>query len=90
MIELNRIRSTKTLETMKKDLSEFITNPAIVEIYEEQYGWGPEDYEADKEQAIDLLVQVEKRLLSLTNFNQRAKKQEKCKKSEKEATPSSQ
>lgn len=69
MIDLNRIRSLKPLQEMKKDLNEFITfDPKVmVEVYEEQYQWGPEDYEADLEQAKDFLAQTEHRLKSLSN-----------------------
>lgn len=67
MIELNKIRSMKTLETMKGILNEFLTfdRAAMLAAYEADFGWGVEDYEADKEQANDLLERVEKRMKSL-------------------------
>lgn len=75
MIDLNRIRSLKPLEEMKKDLSEFIAlDPKVViELYEEQYHWGQEDYEADLEQVKDLLEQVERRIKSLSNHIKKSK-----------------
>jgi hypothetical protein len=67
MIEVSKIRSMKTLETMKKVLSEFIGHdaPTMVQVYAEEYGWGEEDYEADKDNASYLLEQVERRMKSL-------------------------
>ena len=67
MMDLNKIRSMKTLETMKGVLMEFLTfdRTAMLEAYDADFGWGVEDYEADKEQANDLLERVEKRMKSL-------------------------
>jgi predicted nucleotidyltransferase component of viral defense system len=67
MIDLNQIRSLKPLEEMKKDLTDFIgiDRAVMLEVYEEHYQWGEEDYEADLEQVKDLLEQVEKRIKSL-------------------------
>lgn len=68
MIELNKIRSVKTLEVMKRDLAEFVSfdRNVMVEVYDEECGWGEEDYEADLEQVKDLLEQVERRHKSLS------------------------
>ena len=69
MIDLNKIRSLKPLEEMKKDLTDFIgiDRAIMVQVYDEQYHWGEEDYEADLEQVQDLLEQVEKRIKSLSH-----------------------
>jgi hypothetical protein len=68
MIDLSRIRTLKPLETIKKDLTEFLAfSPAImIEVYSDN-NWGPEDYEADKEQVQELLDKVERRIKSLSN-----------------------
>ena len=71
MINLNRIRSLQKLEDMKSDLKEFISNPIVKEIYIEDYNWGEEDYGDDVELATELLQQIERRIVSLTKFNQR-------------------
>ncbi len=57
----------KTLESMQKDLKEFLEFDAavIIAVYAEEYEWGEEDYEADKEHASYLLEQVERRMKSL-------------------------
>ena len=65
MIDLNTIRDVKVLEEMKKDLTLFITDPIILEIYKEDYDFGEEDYKDDKDQAEYLLGQVEKRIKGL-------------------------
>lgn len=67
MIDLSKIRSLKPLEEMKKDLTDFlaIDRKVMLEVYEEEYQWGEEDYEADLEQVKDLLENVEKRIKSL-------------------------
>jgi hypothetical protein len=67
MIELNRIRSLKTLEDLKKDLTEFINFDRVVllAVYAEEYGWGEDDLDADLEQAAETLAQVERRAKSL-------------------------
>ena len=68
MIDLNRIRSVKTLETMRSDLNVFITNPDCRQVYLEDYGWGDEDYEADVELAKESLERVERRIKSLNRL----------------------
>lgn len=70
MNDLNKIRNLKTLEAMKKDLAEFLSvdRAVMISIYDENYGWGEEDYEADKEQVQDLLVAVERRHKSLSGY----------------------
>lgn len=68
MINLNKIRTLKPLEEMKKDLVEFITNPDVPKVYVEEYHWGLDDYESDKEQAQGLLEKVERRIKSLSNY----------------------
>jgi hypothetical protein len=67
MIDVNKIRSMKTLEAMQKVLSEFLgfDHATMVEVYAEDYGWGEEDFEADKDNASYLLEQIEKRMKSL-------------------------
>jgi cellulose biosynthesis protein BcsQ len=93
MIDLNKIRSLKTLNEMKKDLKEFVTNPVILTVYIEDYGWGMEDYEADKEAAEELLEKIERRYLSLEKYlkGQTIKRiSHRTPKSETEATPSEQ
>lgn len=69
MIELNKIRSLKTLAEIKQDLIRFITldRAVAIVVYDESYGWGEEDYEIDLEQAKGLLEQVERRYKSLSN-----------------------
>lgn len=73
-IDLNKIRSLKTLEAIRKPLIEFVAfDPAIMRaVYTEEFGWGEDDYEADKEQASDLLEQVERRMKSLGRHLSRA------------------
>lgn len=68
MIDLNRIRSMKTLEEMKEDLTTFLNDPIMLEVYVEDFQWGPEDLEADRESATELLEKVEKRMVSLKRF----------------------
>lgn len=68
MIDLSRIRSLKTLDEMTGHLNEFINNPDVVKIYVEDYGWGVEDYEDDKGEAIELLAKIEARRLSLDKY----------------------
>ena len=67
MIELNKIRTMKTLEAIQKPLKEFITfdKPTMLSVYTEDFEWGDEDYEADLEKATDMLEQVERRMKSL-------------------------
>lgn len=64
MIDLSRIRSLDTLGEHRADLTEFINNPIMVECYKDE-GLEPEDYEADREQAISLLAKVNMRIASL-------------------------
>ncbi len=66
-MDLNKIRTMKTLEAVQKPLKEFVTfdRPTMVAVYVEDFGWGEDDYEADKEQAEYLLEQVERRMKSL-------------------------
>lgn len=66
-IDLNKIRSPKALEAMRTVLTDFINfDPAVIKaLYEEDYGWGEEDYEADIEESKELLERVERRMKSL-------------------------
>lgn len=68
MIDLNRIRSLKTLEGMKKDLSDFLAHPDMRAVYLEDLDWSEDDYEADREKVTELLDKVEKRIKSLGNY----------------------
>jgi len=68
MIDLNKTRSMKTLEEMKRDLTSFITDPVIQQIYVEDKGWSIQDYEDDKEQAQDFLEMVNRRMESLGRY----------------------
>lgn len=67
MIDVNKIRSMKTLETMKRVLGEFVSfdRATMVQVYADEYGWGEEDFEADKDNAIYLLEQLNRRMKSL-------------------------
>ncbi len=67
MIDLNKIHRMKTLDTVKKILTDFLgfDKATMLRVYEEDYGWGDEDYEADKESVTYLLEQVEHRMKSL-------------------------
>lgn len=67
MIDVNRIRSLKTLEDIKSTLNEFLVHPDILEVYIKEYDWSEEDYEADKEMVVELLEKVERRIKSLSN-----------------------
>lgn len=67
MIDVNRIRNLATLEDIKVTLNEFLSHADIPKIYVEQYEWGLEDYEADREMAEELLEKVERRMKSLSN-----------------------
>ena len=69
MINLNRIRSVKTLEEMKQDLTDFLSNPEILNVYVEELDWDSEDYESDKEAVQYLLEQLEHRIVSLKRAN---------------------
>ena len=67
MIDLNKIRTMKTLGAIQKPLKEFVTfdKPTMLSVYAEDFGWGEEDYDADLEKAIYMLEQVERRMKSL-------------------------
>ncbi len=67
MTDLNRIRSLKTLESMRKDLVDFLNFDAAVmrSVYVEDYGWSEDDYEADVDASTYLLELVERRTKSL-------------------------
>lgn len=67
MMDLNKIRNMKTLEAIHKPLKDFIASDRaeMVLVYSKHFGWGEEDYEADKEKAEYLLEQVERRMKSL-------------------------
>ena len=80
MIDLNRIRSIKSLEEMKKDITEFINNPLMLEIYSNDISLGEDAYADDKEQAEQLLVKIEKRISSLSKFLQKEAKSQNKKK----------
>jgi hypothetical protein len=68
MIDVNKIRSLKTLESIKADLNEFLSHPDIPRAYVEEFDWSTDDYEADKETVLELLGKVERRIVSLSNF----------------------
>lgn len=68
MIDLNKTRSMKILDEMKKDLTSFITDPIMQQIYVEDKGWSVQDYEDDKEQAQDFLEMVNRRMESLGKY----------------------
>lgn len=78
MIDVQKIRSLKTLESIKATLNEFIAldRAVMVAVYEEEHGWGEEDYEADLEQVKDLLEKVERRHKSLSGHLARQKAKE--------------
>lgn len=93
MIDLSRIRSLKTLEEMKQDLTDFLNNPDIIKVYVEDYGWGEEDYQSDRDEVIDALDKVERRIQSLDKYLKgRAAKPDSLRtpQSETEATPPAQ
>lgn len=74
MMDLNKIRSLRTLEEMKDDLANFLAFDRTIMLAEyERQKWGEEDYEADKEEATDLLEQVEHRIKSLDKHLKRQK-----------------
>lgn len=77
MIDVNKIRSMKTLESMKKVCNDFIgfDRETMIEVYAEDYGWGVEDYEADLDSSITLLEQVERRMKSLGKHLTKGKKE---------------
>ena len=67
MIDLSKIRSIKTLESMRRDLSDFLNFDAATmkAVYVEEFEWSEDDYEADRDAATYLLEQVERRMRSL-------------------------
>ncbi len=74
MMDLNKIRSLRTLEEMKDDLANFLAFDRNIMLAEyDRQKWGEEDYEADKEEASDLLEQVEHRIKSLDKHLKRQK-----------------
>ena len=75
MIDLNKIRSMKTLDGIKQDLIDFIAvdRKIMIAVYDEDYGWGEEDYETDLEEVKQLLEQTERRINSLGNFIKKQK-----------------
>lgn len=93
MIDLSKIRSLKTLEEMKQDLNEFLVNPDVRTIYLEDYGWGEEDYESDRDEVTELLEKVERRIKSLDKYikgQATTQDSQPLPKSETEETPSEQ
>lgn len=68
-INLNRIRSIKSLEALRKPLVDFIRfdTATMRDVYVEDFGWGLMDYEADIESAEALLEQIERRIKSLSH-----------------------
>lgn len=66
----------KVLEAAKATLEEFLTfdRNVMLSVYTEDYGWGEDDYEADKEQASYLLEQLNRRMKSLGNHLSKAGK----------------
>jgi transcription elongation GreA/GreB family factor len=68
MIDLTRIRTMPPLEEMKADLIAFTTCPDIRRVYLEQMDMDAEEYEADQEQALELLAKVETRIKSLNRL----------------------
>ena len=76
MMDLNKIRSMKALEAIREPLKEFVdfNRDDMVAAYELDFGWGAEDYEADKEEAQYMLEQVEKRMKSLGHHHTKAGK----------------
>lgn len=68
MIDVNKIRSLTTLEEMHRDLTEFMTNPAVAKAYVEDPAEGLVCYEDDKELVVELLEKVERRMKSLKMF----------------------
>jgi hypothetical protein len=67
MIDLTRIRSIATLVEMIRDIGFFINEPIIEDIYLNDYKWGQEDLDADREMAAYLLKKVNLRKKSLQN-----------------------
>ena len=73
MIELNRIRSIKTLEELKKDLSDFINFDRVVllEVYIDN-DKDEIDLDADLEEAAEVLDKVKYRIKSLGDHMSRS------------------
>jgi len=88
MVDLNKIRSLRTLEEIRKDLNDFLSNPMVPEIYKEDPEGEDDDYDADKEQVIELLEKVEHRIKSLGKFVAR-QNSVKTKNQKREQSPSS-
>lgn len=70
MIDLTRIRTIPPLEEMKADLIAFTARNDILPVYLAM-DYGEEDYDADKEAAINLLGKLEQRIISLTRLSAR-------------------
>lgn len=68
MIDLNKIRSIKLLESIQADLKAFLSNEEVSAVYVDKLDWSLDDYEADKEMVSELLERVNRRILSLSNF----------------------
>ena len=68
MIDVNKIRSMKVLETIREDINTFLNhNQAdLMAVYDGE-GEGEDDLVADREAAQDLLSKVERRIKSLGN-----------------------
>ncbi len=75
MIDPNKTRNMKSLESMRKALIKFINfdRDTMIATYETDFNWGEEDYEADKERAQELLIRVERRIKSLAHYLSREK-----------------
>ena len=87
MIDLTRIRSIKILEDMKKDCEFFFTDPIVKEIYLDDYKWGEEDLEADREDAAYLIERIDTRIKSLSKMKEHPPKEKKYKKLEPVSEP---
>jgi hypothetical protein len=76
IMDLNKIRTMKTLTAIQKPLREFVTfdRTTMVSVYTEDLGWSEDDYDADKEQAEYLLEQVDHRMKSLGHYLAKAGK----------------
>lgn len=68
-VELNRVRSIKTLDEFKKPLVEFLAldRASAMAVYEHE-GWGEEDLDADIESVHELLDKIEHRVKSLGHY----------------------
>ncbi len=78
MINLNRIRKLEKLDNLKKILTDFLNLDPIVamEVYNDMYAWGDEDYDADKEVVKELLAKINKRYKSLKTYLDKQKSKE--------------